>query len=639
MYLGSSIIDEIHVLLAVLVMFILLPLWAIRRVKGEGWMATYMITAGVAFWAAVATILSYAGLVRYAVLFVVVVGALVVTHRLGQREAKPKEGPTGHFWDLFESPGPAWRNIKQQVSASLAEWWNETLTTYGVVGIILMVVAVGWALVYGSYPLLRQADPGTPQGYVNLLRIASLATNSGVYASGSAPLGLPALGASLATAFFLPSMDVLRFLYPVADVFTVIAVGAVTYQLTKVGQITALAMFLVSVSSIAHFGFPINFESPLTLHWALIMVIMAITQALAFQERPTRTQGTYIMLSLLAASLISPPVAVVGYLVAMMVLGRPQDPEARVAVVYTGVSSAVGVLFGGVPLAIGYATGHPLSPDGWLLAPFPALTPLWHNAGQASDWIIFVALVLVVVSRLSPKKSPRSSRLALAMGMLAIVAGLFGHLSVVASTILWSDILGLMVLVMALDLLLTPILNWFHSAVVTNVVMIVVALLGLATPASAVTLTQYAPPLAGEATSRIENSFPPYQWTIISPVQQYSEVLGKGWQMEIASFVTEYSLKDAENAHYELDRDAHYPILTPDIFLYVEPRIFPSGRRVTRQDLTLPLGSGNSLYQGASLRGIEARAYYWALAYHRSHPRTSEFYVKSPNLMVLWIRQ
>ena len=136
-----------------------------------------------------------------------------------------------------------------------------------------------------------------------------------------------------------------------------------------------------------------------------------------------------------------------------------------------------------------------------------------------------------------------------------------------------------------------------------------------------------------------EEALPPYQWTIVSPVQQYSEVLSRGWHDELASFVTTYSIQEAENPHFTLKHDARFPILTPDVFLFVEPHLFPTGQAVSKRDLTLPVAGGAGAYAGASFRAVEARAYYWALAYHRAHPKTSQFYVQGRDLMVLWIRQ
>jgi hypothetical protein len=133
--------------------------------------------------------------------------------------------------------------------------------------------------------------------------------------------------------------------------------------------------------------------------------------------------------------------------------------------------------------------------------------------------------------------------------------------------------------------------------------------------------------------------YPPYRWTIVSPVDQYSEVLGKGWQEELSLFVQRYTLAQAQDPHFRLAQDRRYPLLSPYVFLYSEPALFPHGPHVTTSDENLPILPGDAAYHGRSLMAVESRAYYWTVAYHRSHPHTSQFVVRTRYLWVLLIRQ
>ncbi|MCL5115562.1 MAG: hypothetical protein M1272_00190 [Firmicutes bacterium] len=632
MSLWASAVGEIHVLLAALVLFGIIPAWALAGTRRLGGSASSTLAAGLAFWIVVVTALAYVAAVRYAVLFMVVAVALVFSmrRRLRERSSETRREESIRLWDSFERPLEAMGDQVRRMRRSLADGVLRLRQEYGWIGLLLMLVSLAWALGYGSWPWLHQADPGTPQGYTNLLRIANLSANTGVYSSGTAPPGLAALGGALSTAFFLPPLDVLRFLYPLADLFTVMAIGALARQLTRSGPVTALVMFLASLSSLAHLGFPVNFESPLAMRWALILVFLAWAEAMAWVDDPKPWHALLSGVSLLGASLLSPPEAAVGWAVTGVMTVR-----AGWKVVGWG---GLAVLLGCLPLLGGLAAGFPWSPEGWLEVPFPLLAPVWRNLGDSAYWVVWIGLALAIINTLRPV-TPLRRHLSWAVGGLALAALALGWNATVASMILWSDILGLLVLILGLDLLLVPAVERLQYQRGVSIVLIGVAVAGALLPAGTVTLARFEPSLAGRVTLHIEEALPPYQWTIVSPVQQYSEVLSRGWHDELASFVTTYSIQEAENPHFTLKHDARFPILTPDVFLFVEPHLFPTGQAVSKRDLTLPVAGGAGAYAGASFRAVEARAYYWALAYHRAHPKTSQFYVQGRDLMVLWIRQ
>jgi hypothetical protein len=629
------VVGEIHVLLAAFLMFVALPMAAVSSRRGVGLNAS-ILALGVSFWVAVVTGLAFVSSVRYAVLFAVAVIGLVLSSRWKRQPAQEADAAEPgsralHMWDLFERPVHAARRISDRLRVRLKGSWQRFVEHYGYLGIAITLAALLWALAAGSWPWLHQVGPGTADGYDNLLRIASLASNTGVFSSGSAPTGVGAIGAALSTAFFLPPLNVLRFMYPLANMFTVLAAGVLAHQLTKSGRAAALVMFFVSVSSLAHLGFPVNFESPLALHWADILVLLGWAESVAWADNQDRSHAVFAGLCLLGASLTSPPEAVVGLLVAGAATVRR---GGRVMLWGT-----VGVAAGLVPLAVGLLTGHPLSPDGWLQSGFPAVPPIWHNPKSSSYWLVWIAMALGVVNLFRPGESSTRRLFAAAVGGLGAAAAVLAWNSWAASVILWSGLLGVLVLVSGIDTLLVIApgkMRWGKSG---DVAVAGLAVLGAMLPSAAPQLNQYEPPLAAAATLRIEESLPPYQWTIVSPVSQYSEVLSRGWHEELSLFVQTYPLSDARSPRYHLKNDVHAPILTPNVFVFVEPRLFPTGVKVTRNDLTLPVATGSSTYSGRSLAAVESRGYFWARAYLKSHPHSARIYMRGRNLMVLWIRQ
>lgn len=613
-------------------MFVLVPGWALAGRRTAD-LTGSVLALGVSFWVAVVTALAYMSAVRYAILLVVAVVGLVGAVRL-----KPKTSGSDidlseplQVWDIFDRPRFALDHLMHRARVRVRGSWQAFLDHYGIVGVVLTIAALLWALVYGSWPWLHQVGPGTSDGYDNLLRIASLAGNTGVYSGGAAPTGVGALGAALSAAFFLPPLNVLRFLYPLADMFTVMAAGVLVHQLTRSGRAAAIVMFLVSVSSLAHLGFPVNFESPLALHWADILVLLACTEVMALSNSHERVHAVFAGLCLLGASLTSPPEAVAG----LVIVGAIGIRRGRRVIWY----GTLGVLLGLVPLAIGVLTHHPLNSNGWLDAGFPAIQPLWHNPNSPSYWVVWIAIAFAVINQFRPSLPPVRRLFASAVGGLGAVAAFLAWNSAVASIILWSGLLGILMVIVGVDTLLVLPSGGMRWGRFSDVAVAVLAIGGALLPSSAPVLAQYEPPLASAATLKIEESFPAFQWTVVAPVNQYSEVLSRGWHEELSLFVQTYPVSAAKSPQYRLKNDTRAPILTPNVFVFVEPRLYPNHAHVTRRDERLPIGSGNGAYTGQSLAAIESRAYYWALAYLKSHPRTATVYMRSQNLMVLWIRQ
>ncbi len=77
---------------------------------------------------------------------------------------------------------------------------------------------------------------------------------------------------------------------------------------------------------------------------------------------------------------------------------------------------------------------------------------------------------------------------------------------------------------------------------------------------------------AAEAYYKIRNTFPPLDWTIISPTEQYGQVLGRGWHTEIAEFLRDNPLDSVSNPAY----DPKIP--TTYVFIYVERINFITGK-------------------------------------------------------------
>jgi len=115
----------------------------------------------------------------------------------------------------------------------------------------------------------------------------------------------------------------------------------------------------------------------------------------------------------------------------------------------------------------------------------------------------------------------------------------------------------------------------------------------------------------------IRNSYPPFDWTIVSPTEQYSAALGRGWHYDIVEFLTKYPPEKASDPAF----DPAVP--TTYIFIYVERVVFKLDQPPGADDASKPIpqeGGWASYYRNPGNRAIiEAKAQLWCDEYGRTH--------------------
>jgi hypothetical protein len=162
--------------------------------------------------------------------------------------------------------------------------------------------------------------------------------------------------------------------------------------------------------------------------------------------------------------------------------------------------------------------------------------------------------------------------------------------------------------------------------------------LGLALLTFAAVLTRYplVPPrgyqleydAAVHCYLTIRRDYSPLNWTIVAPVEQYQQVLGRGWHYELSRFVLEFTPEQVSQPRFS------FPIPTTDIFIFVEK--VPLGRTtpLTAEDAARPLQPMSEVnnptayyYRTAANRAaVQARALALIEAYSSTHAGVSIYY-------------
>jgi len=139
---------------------------------------------------------------------------------------------------------------------------------------------------------------------------------------------------------------------------------------------------------------------------------------------------------------------------------------------------------------------------------------------------------------------------------------------------------------------------------------------------------------AVDAYLDIRNRYPHQEWTIISPIEEYSMVLGYGWHYNLWEFVKDVTEGDKEEVI----------VPTNYVFLFVEKVPLGTERMVTEADASqpFPVLTGSRLddyYRIQENRVIlQAKAYYWAEEYRKTH-KTLKIYLDSPHMRIYYLEQ
>ncbi len=132
---------------------------------------------------------------------------------------------------------------------------------------------------------------------------------------------------------------------------------------------------------------------------------------------------------------------------------------------------------------------------------------------------------------------------------------------------------------------------------------------------------------------QIKQDYPTLNWTIISPVEQYDQVLDYGRHYQLFQFI-----KDLE-----VDKKSEVVIPTDYVFWYVEKiplnTTLPISEADAAMDFPTITGNDDEYYtKAANRRIIEAKAYYW-LEDYRSKNKDMTIYLDTENLRIYMLKQ
>lgn len=641
--------------LGLLLWFVGVPLWQWPR-TGLPPLARilYAFVTGVALWLGLGYLLALTSSVELATLMLLL--AVLVAVRISLRRRRDAQRPiaeeerqrraerTAQMLDAMDpdsdhSLASILRQDVRYVLATVHAALIRSLRPYNVLSAAALLAILAQSIA----SVAHQYAPATPDGLTQLLAGKTLALNMGVYSLGTYPVGLPLILAILSTVFFSDPLQILRFAGPWISILLPLSTALCAGAIADSGWAGFSALVLTGLTFWPAVGFGSgDVWVPVSSHLAILFVVLSLAFSLRFLRRQEHLDTWAAACAAFAAVVSQPLVAPLTILLPLL-LTLPSIRRTARSWTLPALTAAASLL-GLVPLLAGLASGHPLVQT--------MITPLPGSGGQVPSWLSgpFADVLLggagIAIGWTALRTRSHPSGDASLFGGVALVMVALALATIVPLPAIWHDLLqfGDVIGYVGLPLML----GWAFSLVeehsaypraATGLALLLVAgsLIGAARPGQS--LPPAAMPGAAQAVTRIADNFPAYAWTAISPVDQYSEVLGKGWHVELVAFLRKVPIAEARNPAFRLGLWGPLRIETPDTFLFV-PLREQSGARPAAQDLRRPLPpDGSAAYTGQAGLIVDAHAEAWAKAFLQSHPHAAHVYWRSPDLVVLWIHQ
>ncbi len=536
--------------------------------------------------------------------------------------------------------------------------WSEPFT-YLLPALALIAATAtraSYSVMHASYSV---SDP-----YEHLAWAKYLGLNQ-IYYDGIYPHGYHAVLSAMARLSLVDAYWICRFMGPIGSVFLVLSIYYFATRMT--GSRTASLVALVSYGLINDDRYPsgiLRQAAALPQEYALIFALPALYFLYLYFRDGNKTDLWLFTEAVTITVFIHPFTTIYLGLWAAVMGGSvllTQTTTLR-AVINAGGVGLAAIIFGFTPFAFGLLQGH-----GFFQAAFqfvgesftgggagPTAGPWfrrWLLSNPYLDSIIplvvacaFLILLLRQRGKLVGAVTVLGGTVVLYILYRAQDLGLpqFTHPSRTSAflapmlAVLYALTVSLLSLVMAGRLRQPAARVWGHRLTIgiSLVVCVVVALQWQPIIPALDTMEYDA---AAENYLRIKSDLPALDWTIIGPAEQYQQVVGVGWHVDLLRFVQQYTWEQASDPAFQL------PIPTHHILVYAEKRPLLLGRPVSPADAELELEPEGpdpftQYYRNPNQRAIiQAKIIRWMELYRQSHPGVSTYY-EDENLRIYHIQ-
>lgn len=523
-------------------------------------------------------------------------------------------------------------------------------------GLFVLVTFAAAAVIRFKHSIVH-AYFGAADSYVHLAWMKYLGLNE-IYRDGIYSYGYHAILSALSKLFFLDPYFVIRFVGPLAGFLLVLSVYYFASRNFKSIQAGLIAIFIYGIIIDDRLpSFILRQSNALSQEYATIFLLPGIHFFILYM-RDASTRYLRLSAACLTLTLLIHPYVTVflllGYIIVF--LCHPGNLLKKKYLTKSFMTMLLSCFAGVLPLMIGIIIGksfhqssisaaeHNLQLRGVSinsLTYLPEINPFLqalllcsalmlaygmllkirrndHNCGG-----IYISLALISLTSYLLYKAPE-------FGLPTIMnphrTGMFMSLFAVLTYAGTMDAVNLLAKRKFIS-------NIFKSAATLAIIVSLLIFIPIKIPAS----KGYEYDEAAQAYIQIKSTYPSLNWTIVSPVEQYQQVLGHGWHYDLTEFVKKIPAADQAG-------DASFTIPTDYVFIFTEKIPFGSNKTVEMIDQTLkiPETQGDATefyYRNVANRAIvEAKAYYWAEEYMKRN-KNMEVYFDGQYLKIFLIKQ
>ncbi len=508
---------------------------------------------------------------------------------------------------------------------------------------LIVVVLVVFAAVYIRFDhSISHIFLGESDCYVHLAWSKYMGANS-MYQDGIYPYGYEAIISALNKLSFIDTYSIIRFLGPIQGIMIVMSIFYILKKNNRKGTMlvwTAVFVYILGA------GLPVDITRQITALPQEFASMFLLPGLYFFNKYLGVKERKYLIYSaecLCITLLVHPYVTVflvLSYGVAFIVnISFIRDIKAFLRMLLFMVSAAV---IGVLPLIIGVLQGIPFHSSFNYIQNAAKLPNTGASINinfldQNKILLIFLALAVMVLIfgfiyliRLKSLKDQlyiRNDITIILVSLLLYV--LYKAQSFNLPVIMDPNRIGIflsMFAVVALGIFIEFLCLWIKNNKINIGVQFVCFILiafaiysygKIALP----TVNQYEYDAAGSAYLNIKKDYPTFDWTIVSPVEQYQEVLNYGWHYNLFQFVLD--IEDAKTDKISMPTDY--------VFIFVEKYPLGSNEKVTvadSQKAVIKFTAKPSDYYSneASRRILEAKMYYYMEALKKQNSNISIYY-------------
>lgn len=587
--LSNHIYNSIHLVIAFYLLFILYPKIILKpsyETKLENSVSNYILM--VFFVIVVGYVLVIIKLYEFLGIFLVLLGVYIYSRR--KRNIEIKKAKINYkevIFDYVDNVRSFKKDFAEKIRMKLSSGKKDGLINYkdtsSVINTIMLIITLLYASYLRLYDVYYNAAPAMSDAYTALGWMKSISQRK-LFPTGIYPKGFHIYMATLQKFAYIDSLYVLRYIGPITCVLIAFGIYFILSRITddKTTGVIGAVIYGILISLIynpAYSDWQRQGASN-SQEFAYLFVLPTLYFLARYVEHNkkrdfiTAFSGVAITALVHTVAFVFVAIGAVSLMAVALTINFKKYFNGVKQIVLIGTAAT---LIGVIPLAIGFLSGARLhsASESFLVEKISVTIHALSTMDYISLGCLLIAFIYIIINF----KNQRNNLSFVFFAVLGVVSFLIYYMggyitqSAVVST-RFTDFWALTQSII-LGMGFYSVINILKNIKVKKSVELVLAAALIAFSIFYINPKPIFPQKMErndtvEQYFRISSSFTPTSWMIVSEIEGYSEVMGKGYHYMLGDF-----LKDFNPASKKLYcKPEHMVVKTPDIFLYKEKIVY-----------------------------------------------------------------